>query len=389
MECALGGIKVVECSQFEVGTACGQTLAWLGADVIKVEQPGRGDPARVYPIFFATLNSSKRSVTLNLKADAGRQAFLDLVATADVVLENMSPGKFESLGLDYDTLRAVNPRLVFARGKGFGTYGEYASYKSFEMIAQATGGAMAATGEASGPPMMERFPIADHATGVHLALGIVAALWQRERTGEGQQVEASMQDTTMSMGRMWFSHHFAGNPYLRTGNRQPGSGDLYPCAGGGQFDYIYILCMRTRPMWQALLQTIGRPELDHPSRHTHDDLDDAFESELYESICAWTRRHDKFEAMRLLAHAGVPAGAVLTGEEVIADPHLRSRGMVVELEHETHGRVTIVGAPIKMAASPPRIVAPPMVLGEHTDEVLGDLGYTKERIEDLRRTAAI
>jgi formyl-CoA transferase len=142
-------------------------------------------------------------------------------------------------------------------------------------------------------------------------------------------------------------------------------------------------------MWQALLQTIGRPDLDHPSRHTHDDLDDTFESELCESICAWTTRHDKFEAMRILAEAGVPAGAVLTGEEVIADPHLRSRGMVVELEHETHGRVTIVGSPIKLAASPPRIVSPPMVLGEHTDQVLADLGYSPERIADLRQAAAI
>src|SRR5262249_8702898 len=153
------------------------------------------------------LNSSKRSVTIDLKADAGRQAFLDLVQTADVVVENLAPGKFEALGLSYEVLCEINPRVVFARAKGFGSWGPYASYKAFDMVAQAPSGAMVATGEAEGPPLIERFPVADNATGIHLALGVMAALWQRQTTGRGQQVEATLHDTMLSMGRAWFALH--------------------------------------------------------------------------------------------------------------------------------------------------------------------------------------
>jgi formyl-CoA transferase len=387
---ALDGIRVVEVSQFEVGTVCGQQLAWLGADVIKVEKPGEGDGTRVWPAFFATLNSSKRSVTIDLKAAPGRQAFLDLVRTADVVVENLAPGKFEALGLAYEVLREVNARVVFARAKGFGTWGPYASYKAFDMIAQATSGAMVATGEADGPPLIERFPVADNATGIHLALAIMAALWQRQTTGEGQQVEASLHDTMLSMGRAWFAlQRFGGevhgttSHHQRNGNRAKTAGDLYPCKGGDRFDQVYILCMETRPMWRALLELVGRPDLAAVDPDPFN-ASDQYSRAVDESISAWTSQHDKFEAMRLLGEAGIPAGAVLTPDEVIADPHNAAREMIVEVEHPSYGKCHILGSPLKLSASEMRIDAPAFELGEHTDEVLGDLGYSAEQVRATR-----
>ena len=392
MTLALDGIRVVEVSQFEVGTMCGQQLAWLGADVIKIEKPGQGDSTRAFPAFFATLNSSKRSVTIDLKADAGREAFLDLVRTADVVVENLAPGKFEALGLSYAVLRESNPRVVFARAKGFGSWGPYASYKAFDMVAQATSGAMVATGEAEGPPLIERFPVADNATGIHLALGIMAALWQRQITGVGQEVEATLHDTMLSMGRAWFAlHRFGGDAhgtassYGRNGNRAKAAGDVYPCKGGGRFDQVYILCMENRPMWQSLLELVGRPDLAAVDSDPFDaSASDEHSRAVDDSISAWTSQRDKFEAMRLLGEAGVPAGAVLTPDEVIADAHNAAREMIVEVEHPSYGPCRILGSPIKLSASALRIDAPPLELGEHTAEVLGELGYSAEQVRAAR-----
>jgi formyl-CoA transferase len=388
---ALTGIRVVEVSQAEVATACGQQLAWLGADVIKVERPEGGDGTRRLPAFFGTLNSSKRSVVIDLKTAGGREVFLDLVRTADVVIENLSPGKFEEFGLGYETLRSANPRVVFARAKAFGTWGEYGTYKGYDMMAQAASGAMAATGTADGPPLIERFPVADNATGMHLALGIMAALWQRERTGKGQEVEVALHDTMLSMGRMWFSQYFApgGRPdayqYMRNTNRCNVLGDLYPCAGS-RFDQIYIIANERRPMWATLLRIVGRPDLaTRPEKMSAEEYDD----EVNAAVRAWTATRDKFDVMQTLGEAGVPAAAVLTSEEVLENPHVHSREMIVEVEHDTHGRMTILGCPIKMSSSPAHIASPPLELGEHTAAMLRELGYPDTKLAALRADGAI
>jgi formyl-CoA transferase len=384
-QAALAGVRVLEVTQFEVGTVAGQQLAWLGADVIKVEQPGRGDLSRVTTEFFATLNSSKRGVTLDLKTEEGRNIFLELVACSDVVIENQGPGEFERLGLSYDDLSDANPGIIFARAKGFGTYGPHAGFKSFDMVAQATSGAMAATGPVGGAPMIERFPIADNATGIHLALGIVAALWQRQTTGRGQQVEASLQDVMFSMGRMRFAHELHGRSLAR-GNRLGPAGDLYPCAPGGDCDAVFILCHPLRQrMWDALFTTIGREDLrladeagDPVARHRE------HAGEIDESIRAWTMQRTKFEAMELLGSAGVPCGAVLTAEEALDDPHLRARDMVVQVDHPRHGPLTILGSPIKLSDSAPLIRAAPLDMGEHNHEVICKLlGHSPALLAEL------
>ena len=390
---ALHGIRVVEVTQFEVGTVCGQQLAWLGADVVKVEMPGVGELGRKMPSFFASLNSSKRGVTLNLKSDRGRSLFLELVRDADVVIENLAPGKFEALGIGYDVLAAENPGLVFARAKGFGTWGPYATYKSFDFIAQATSGAMAATGIPGGPPVIERFPVSDNATGIHLALGIMAALWQRRTTGTGQVVEVALHDAMLSMGRSWLARRIEDGRSPRDGNRFFPAGDLYPCRGETEFDAIYILCHPDRPaMWEGLFDVIGRPDLF--ARYllrleTEDDDDPAFGDDVDAAITSWTSNQPKADAMHALARAGVPAGAVLDAPEVLRDPHVASRDMLVTVQHPVHGAITLVGCPIKLTDSPPRIFEAPMVLGEDTDDVLSELGHRPDEIAALRDTGDI
>jgi formyl-CoA transferase len=314
-----------------------------------------------------------------------------LVRRADVLVENLAPGKFEKLGYGYDVLTAENPRLIFARAKGFGTWGPYSSFKSFDFVAQATSGAMAATGVDGGEPMMERFPIADHATGVHLALGIMAALWQRQTTGRGQQVEAALQDTMLSMGRTWFASELAGRALPRAGNRVHAAGNLYPCRGGGTYDYVYILCNAQRPaMWKGLFDTIRRPDLMELYLSGEPRAQITAHAEAIDvGIREWTRAHDKHEAMMILANAGVPAGAVLSGEEVVADPHVEARGMIKTLDHPSHGTITILGCPIKLSDSAPQFAPPPLDLGEHNRQVFAELGYSDDEIDEFERLEII
>src|SRR5438105_9110842 len=321
---ALAGIRVVDLTNNQAGPSCGQILAWLGADVIKVEEPGKGDPARQNlrdrpdqdSLFYLSFNGNKRSLTLNLKHPRGKEAFTRLLAGADVLLENFGPGVIERLGFGYPVLRELNPRLVFASIKGFGSYGPYRDYKSYEPVAQAMGGAMSVTGEADGPPTYMWPSIGDSGTGMHCVIGILAALMQRHATGEGQQVEVSMQDAVVNLMRVSLRDHARlGAPMKRTGN-QLGSGipgTTYRCRPGGPNDYVFVFVQQQ--MWHPLLRAIGRAELIGDARYETPDARWQRRDEVNALMEAWTATRGKHDVMKILGDAGVPCGACLdTGE---------------------------------------------------------------------------
>jgi formyl-CoA transferase len=397
MSQALTGIRVVDLTNNQAGPSCGQILAWLGADVIKVEEPGKGDPARhtlkdrpdADSLFYLSFNANKRSLTLNLKHPRGKEVFTSLLKTADVLLENFGPGVMDRLGFGYPALRQINPRLVSASIKGFGTYGPYRDFKSYEPIAQAMGGSMSVTGAADGPPMYVWPSIGDSGTGMHCVIGILAALMQRHATGEGQQVEVSMQDAVVNLCRVSLrDHQRRGAPMPRTGN-QLGSGvpgTTYRCAPGGANDYVFIFVQQQ--MWHPMLRAMGRDDLIGDPRYETGDARWNNRDAVNALVEAWTRERTKHEVMKILAGAGVPCGAVLDTGEILTDPHLHARDMIVEVEHPVRGKYVTAGNPIKLSASPTTIRPSPL-LGQHCQEILKELGYRDDDIEALAKDGAI
>ena len=378
---ALEDIRVVDLTQFEAGTSCAQMLAQLGADVIKIEEPTRGDPGRKMggdaphdSFYFLILNANKRAITIDLKKPAGRRLLLDLVKTADVVVENQGPGALERMGLTYDAFNEVNPRIVFARIKGFGTFGPYKDFRAFDMIAQAMGGSFCATGWPGDPPTRPGSTTGDTGTGMHMTIGILAALHQRNLTGKGQEVEVSMQDSVANVCRVWSSGYLeSGENPKRVGNAIGGTKGTFACKPEGPDDYVFISTGPANPATvKALFNIIGRDDLvNDPSTHSrawtsqHGD-------ELNDSIEAWTKKHTKQEAMRMLQAVGIPAGATLSADDIYHDPHLLERGMVVEVDHSQRGRVKLMGNPVKMSDSPVEVTPSPL-LGQHTDAVLQEV----------------
>ena len=395
---ALAGVRVIDLTQFEAGTSCTESLAWLGADVIKVEPPGKGDQGRQLApdapgadsYYFMLLNANKRSVTLNLKEERGKEILRELIKQGDVFVENFAPGAIERLGFGYEQVRAINPRIIYAQVKGFAQEGPYGKFLSFDMIAQAAGGAFAITGERDGPPVKPGPNAGDTGTGLHLALGITAALYQRQSTGEGQRIEVAMQEAVINYCRVSYAPYLAsGTPPRRNGalgsnaNRAPSG--IFPCKGGGENDWCYIHPTRAgNQSWERLLNVIGREDLlDDPrfataqSRFEHCDEVNAVVSE-------WTRQRDKREVMELIGAAGVPAGAVFDHDDLANDPFLRERGMFVEIEHPARGPFVTPGWPVKMSRSEVPLTPSPL-LGQHNEEVLGELlGYSAEQVATLR-----
>ncbi len=395
---ALDGVRVIDLTQFEAGTSCTQMLAWLGADVIKIEEPRRGDPGRRTSgdpsksdsFYFLSLNGNKRGVTLNLKEPEGRAILLELVKRGDIVAENQAPGTLERLGLGYEVLKEANPKVILARVKGFGTWGPYKDYKSYDMIAQAAGGAFCATGLPGNPPTRPGPTIGDTGTGMQAVIGVLAALYQRQATGKGQVVEVSMQDTVAHFCKIWSTAYLETGGTPRKGNAVAGNKGLYQCHPCGDDDYIYTFPGNTTPKtFEALYRTIGRADLaNDPATHNRAWLH-AHLPDVDASIEAWTRKHTKYEAMRILGEAGVPVGATLNGEDLYRDPHLIARDMVVEVEHPKRGRVKLIGNPVKMEDSPTKLTPSPL-LGQHTEEVLREvLGYSGEKVAELRKKGLV
>jgi formyl-CoA transferase len=395
---ALQGIRIIDMTHNQAGPACAQMLAFLGADVIKLEEPKAGDVARTVhadrknsdSLFFLLFNANKRSLTLNLKTEEGKRLFKEVVKQSDVLLENFGPGAMDRLGLGWDVLRDLNPRLIYATIKGFGSYGPHAHFKSYEPVAQAMGGAMSVTGFPENPPTLVLPAIGDSGTGMQMAIGILAALQQRHSTGRGQHVEVSMQDAVVNIIRVSLrDHQRQGRPMERHGNQlgRTVPGTTYACAPGGPDDYVIVLCQPQ--MWPALVKVLGRPELAEDPRFKTPDSRWDNRGELNAIVEAWTRQRSKYEVMQLLGDAGVPCGACQDTGEVLADPHLKAREIIVDVDYPTRGTYQTVGCPVKLSDSPVAVTRPPL-LGEHTAALLNELcGVDPDEVTKLREDGVV
>ncbi len=376
----LSEIRIIDLTQVQAGPSCTQLLAFLGADVIKVEEPGVGDRTRheravsedVDSFYFIVFNANKRSVTLNLKTERGRTILLDLVARADIVVENYGPGQMERFDLGFDTLKRANPKIVYCTIKGFGSYGPNAHVKSFEHIAQAMGGAMSAQGEPGREPIFVAPGVGDSGTGLHAGIGMLAALRQRDATGEAQRVEVAMQDGIVNLMRIRMIDTFnTGRPIQREGNRTWGGPTVvYPCKPGGPNDYVALIL--AGDAWDTVLALAGRADLIGDSRYATAEARGERVSEVEEIVTSWTSTVTKHEAMKTFTELGFPAGAVQDSLEVLDDPHLKAREMVVDVHDPVRGDYQVIGCPIKVDGNDVEILPPPL-LGEHTEEVLREL----------------
>jgi formyl-CoA transferase len=402
---ALTGVRVLDMTHVQSGPSCTQLMAWLGADVIKIEAPGRGDITRtqlrdlpnVDSLYFTMLNCNKRSVTLNLKSPQGKEIFRKLLEISDVLVENFAPGALSRLGFSWETASTINPRLIYASIKGFGP-GPFVSFKAYETIAQAMGGSMSTTGYEGGPPTSTGAQIGDSGTGVHLLAAILAALYQRLSTGRGQRVEVAMQDAVLNLCRVKvrdqqrlrhgplpeYPTKIFGDAVPRTGNASGGGqpGGALRCRPGGPNDYIYVIVQPQ--VWPALATLIGRRELiDDPEYATPEARLDKLD-QVFRLIEEWTQQYTKFQAMELLSEIDVPCGPILDIKEMIEDKALVERGIIVEVQHPRRGMYKTVGCPLVLSDSPVEVQTPPL-LGEHTQEVLTDLlGYDQATLDQLR-----
>ena len=387
---ALDGLRVLDLTQYEAGTSCTQWLGWFGADVVKIERPGAGDPGRnvagpggADSGYFIYWNGNKRSAAIDVGQPAGRELLLRMLPRYDVLVENQGPGVMEKLRLDYPSARAVHPTLIYASIKGFGSSGRYSGYKVFDMVAQAAGGAFSLTGMPDGPPLKPGPTLADSGSGVQLALAILAAYVQRLREGIGQLVEVSMQEATTYFLRtaLGTQGDWGRQAAPRTGNEVGPGGGLFACAPGGPNDYVFVLTQARQ--LEALCRTVGRPDL-HAIASA-----DPLDRSLREAIAKWTRERDKYEVMRILGESGTPCGAVLDTRELHADPHLLERGFVETLVHEQQGPLRMLGCPVRMSEGRAP-VRPAPLLAAHTREVLrADLGLEQTELDALRTRGVI
>lgn len=412
---ALEGVRILDMTHVQSGPTCTQLLAWFGADVIKVERPGVGDATRgqlrdipdVDSLYFTMLNHNKRSITLNTKSVEGKNIFTRLIEECDVMVENFAPGALDRMGFSWERIQEINPRMIYASVKGFGP-GPYEDCKVYENVAQCTGGGASTTGFDGGPPTVTGAQIGDSGTGLHLALGIAAALFQRVTSGRGQRVECAMQDGVLNLCRVklrdqqrlahgplteypQYPNGTFGEAAPRAGNASGGGqpGWVVKCRGWETDPDAYTYVIAQAAAFEGLARTIGHEDwLDDPEWNTPKARLPKME-EMFDEIERWTMTKSKFEVMEILTPLNVPCGPVLSMKELAEEESLRASGTVVEIDHPTRGKYVSVGNPIKLSDSTTAVERSPL-LGEHTDQILSEvLGMDSADIEAARSVGAV
>jgi formyl-CoA transferase len=410
MSKALEGVRILDFTHVQSGPTCTQLLAWFGADVIKVERAGEGDATRgqlrdipgVDSLYFTMLNHNKRSITLDTKKAAGKEVLETLIKDCDVLVENFAPGALDRMGFSWERIQELNPSMIVASVKGFGP-GPYEHCKVYENVAQCAGGSAATTGFDDGPPMVTGAQIGDSGSGLHLALGIVTALYQRTQTGRGQKVLTSMQDAVLNLCRVklrdqqrleragvmeeypQYPNGTFGDSVPRAGNASGGGqpGWILKCKGWETDPNAYIYFVAQAPAWGAICKVIGKEEwISHPDYATPRARLPRL-MEIFATVEEWTKTMTKFEAMDEMNQYDIPCGPILSMKEIADEPSLRASGTIVEVDHPERGKYLTVGNPIKLSDSPTDVERSPL-LGEHTDQVLAQLGYSAEQIALLR-----
>jgi formyl-CoA transferase len=412
---ALEGVKILDFTHVQSGPTCTQLLAWFGADVIKVERAGVGDVTRdqlrdipeADSLYFTMLNHNKRSVTIDTKNPEGKQVLEELIQVCDVMVENFAPGALDRMGFTWERVQELNPRMIVASVKGFGP-GPYEDCKVYENVAQCVGGAASTTGFDDGPPVVTGAQIGDSGTGLHLALGIVTALFQRHTTGRGQYVLSAMQDSVLNLCRVklrdqqrlertgvmkeypQYPNGQFGEAVPRAGNASGGGqpGWILKCKGWETDPNAYIYFITQAPVWAKICNVIGKEEWATDPNYATAAARLPHLKDIFAEIERWTMTKTKFQAMDILNKYDIPCGPILSMKEIAEEPSLRETGTIVEVDHPVRGKYLTVGNPIKLSDSPTEVTRSPL-LGEHTDEVMAELGYQPEQIAHLRAVGAI
>jgi formyl-CoA transferase len=401
----LNGVRILDLTQFEAGPSCTEALAWLGAEVVKLENPGGGDPGRALggpgatkdDPYFLLFNANKKSITVNLKDPKGLALVKDLAAKADVMVENFAPGAIERLGLGYDVIKAINPSIIYCQVKGFGEGSPYEKNLAFDMIAQACGGTMSITGERDGRPLKPGPSLGDTGTGMLLAVSILGALYRRKETGQGDHLQVAMQDAMLHYIRIAFAaQHRTGDTKAAgraadssVSGANPPMG-TFPTKGGGLNDYVYVFTSRANPEhWKRLLGVIGREDLIGNDHYSSPAARAERPDEVNAMISEWTRKHTKYECMEVIGAAGVPAGAVLDTLELYNDPTFEQRNIMQTVQHPTNGAFKMVGWPVRFSGNPPPVKPSPL-LGANNEDVLNHwLGLDKDTVSSLKTNGIV